>query len=157
MKNFVRLCAWSFLFVLVAISSVVSRAQGTPASATGAGAGALSQARVFPYAQMTVTKLSNGGEMERVVQGTLKTGEAVSVHESMQPVGIEPNPAHRIMHSEFIVVREGTVQFEHDGKAERVDAGGVIYVAFGTMHRLRNVGEVPARYVVIAIGGDTKK
>ncbi|HEV2709739.1 MAG TPA: cupin domain-containing protein [Edaphobacter sp.] len=157
MKNFVRLGAWSFLFVLVGMSGGVSRAQGTAASATGAGIGALSQARVFPYDQMTVTKLPNGGEMERVVQGALKTGEVVAVHESMQPVGIEPNPAHRIEHSEFIVVREGTVQFEHDGKAERVDAGGVIYVALGTMHRLRNVGKVPARYVVIAIGGDTKK
>ena len=54
-------------------------------------------------------------------------------------------------------MREGTVQFEHDGKAEEVGPGGVIYVAFGTMHRLRNVGNVPAKYVVIAIGGDTKR
>jgi mannose-6-phosphate isomerase-like protein (cupin superfamily) len=157
MKNFVRLGAWKFLFAFVAVSGSVARAQSTAASPGGPGVDPLSQARVFPYDQMSVTKLPNGGEIKRVVQGALKTGEAVSVHESMQPVGSEPNPAHKIEHSEFIIVREGTVQFEHDGKAERVSAGGVIYVRFGTMHRLRNVGKVPGTYVVIAIGGDTKK
>jgi mannose-6-phosphate isomerase-like protein (cupin superfamily) len=55
------------------------------------------------------------------------------------------------------VVQEGTVAFEHDGKSEKVGPGGVIYVAFGTMHRVRNVGDGPAKYFVVQIGGDTKK
>jgi mannose-6-phosphate isomerase-like protein (cupin superfamily) len=157
MKNIVWLGAWSFLFAFVAVSGGATRAQSATASQEVSKIDALSQAKVFPYDQMTVRRLPNGGESESVVQGVLKTGEVVAVHESMQPVGSEPNPAHRIEHSEFIVVREGTVQFEHDGETEQVGAGGVIYVAFGTMHRLRNVGNVPAKYIVIAIGGDTKK
>ena len=156
MKNMVRLQVWGFLFAFVALSCRVNRAQSATGSAQASGADVLSQAEVFPHGKMTVRRMTNGGESEDVVHGTLKTGEVVAVHESMQPVGIKPNAAHRIEHSEFIVVREGTVQFEHDGKAEEVGPGGVIYVAFGTMHRLRNVGNVPAKYVVIAIGGDTK-
>jgi mannose-6-phosphate isomerase-like protein (cupin superfamily) len=35
--------------------------------------------------------------------------------------------------------------------------GSIIYVAFGTLHAVKNVGAGPARYVVIQIGGDTKK
>ncbi len=116
----------------------------------------LSQAKVFRPDRTSVRKMPNGGESEDIVHGILKTGEAVAVHESMQPEGAVPNPAHTILHSEFIVVREGIVEFEYDGKAERVKSGGVIYVAPGTMHRLRNVGSGPASYVVIAIGGDTK-
>jgi quercetin dioxygenase-like cupin family protein len=37
-----------------------------------------------------------------------------------------------------------------------VGAGGVIFVAFGTKHRARNVGDGPAKYLVVAIGGDTR-
>jgi mannose-6-phosphate isomerase-like protein (cupin superfamily) len=131
-------------------------AQGPPA-ASPQGSGALAQARVFRFDQMPVRKMANGGESRSIVQGALATGESVALHESMLPVGSVPNPAHRIEHSEFIVVREGTLEFEHDGKAETVGPGGVIYVALGTLHGVKNVGAVPAKYVVIAIGGDTPK
>lgn len=106
---------------------------------------------------MMVSKTASGGESRNVVSGVLKTGEGVAVHESTLPPGRSPNPGHSIQHSEFIVVREGRLQFEHDGKDEQVGPGGVIYVAFGTMHKIVNIGTVPAKYVVIAIGGDTKK
>lgn len=159
MRDRNRLWAGSVLLGLVA-GGIVALAQSAaqPAAAqSAAAAGVLSQAQAFPVEQMTARKTANGGESRNVVRGVLKTGESVAVHESMQPAGAEPNPAHRIEHSEFIVVQQGTVEFEHDGRSERVGPGGVIYVAFGTMHRLRNVGEGPAKYVVVAIGGDTKK
>jgi mannose-6-phosphate isomerase-like protein (cupin superfamily) len=129
-------------------------AQGTPPVSSKASA-SLAQARVFAFSQMPLRKMANGGESRNIVQGTLATGESVALHESMLPVGSVPNPAHRIEHSEFIVVREGTLEFSHDGKRETVGAGGVIYVAFGTLHQVKNVGNVPASYVVVAIGGDT--
>ncbi len=86
----------------------------------------------------------------------LPTGEAIALHETVQPVGVKPNAPHRIDHSEVITVIEGTVAFEHDGKAEIVGQGGVIFVAMGTLHTVRNVGNVPAKYAVLQIGGDTK-
>jgi len=127
------------------------------AEAQTGGSNPLAGARVFPYEQMTVRSAPNGAEGRSVFSGTLATGEAVGVHETMQPVGAVPNPAHKIEHSELIVVQEGTLEFQHDGKAERVGPGGIIYVAFGTMHAVKNVGDVPAKYVVVQIGGDTKK
>jgi mannose-6-phosphate isomerase-like protein (cupin superfamily) len=54
-------------------------------------------------------------------------------------------------------VIEGALLFEHDGKSEKVGPGGVIFVAVGTMHTVKNVGSVPAKYMVLQIGGDTKK
>ena len=110
--------------------------------------------RVFLFDQLTVRKMGNGGESRDVVRGLVATGEAVELHESMLPVGSVPNPLHTIQHSEFITVLDGTLAFEHDGKSERVGPGGVIYVAHGTLHTLRNVGDVPAKYVVVGIGGD---
>lgn len=117
----------------------------------------LSQSKVFAFEAAPMRTLANGGESRDIVQGVLKTGEAVKVHESMQPAGAAPNPAHAIDHSEFIIVQEGTLEYVHDGKSEMAGPGSVIYVAPGTMHQVRNVGRGPVRYAVISIGGDIKK
>jgi quercetin dioxygenase-like cupin family protein len=116
----------------------------------------LTEAKVFAFESLPVTHTAVGGEGRVVTAGRLKTGERVAMHESMLPVGAPPNPAHRIEHSEFIHIREGIVEFLHDGRAERAGPGSVIFVAYGTMHALKNVGDVPARYLVTQIGGDTK-
>ncbi len=101
--------------------------------------------------------MANGGESRDILHAALATGEAVSIHESTQMPGIKPNPPHTIQHSEFILVREGTLAFEHDGLSEQAGPGSVLYVAYGTLHTVRNIGNTPARYMVIAIGGDQKE
>ncbi len=123
----------------------------------GKGTGDLTDARVFPVTQGSVRTMANGGQSRDVLQGVLATGEAVNIHESVQPAGTKPNPLHTIQHSEFIVVREGTLAFEHDGQTQEAGPGSILYVAYGTLHTVRNIGAVPAKYVVIAIGGDSKK
>jgi len=128
---------------------------------TPASGGTLGVARVIPYDQMAVHTTGNGGESRTIAHGTLATGESVNLHQSMQPPpGTTPAAPHVIQHSEFICVREGQLEFQHEvaGKmvSEIAGPGSVIYVAFGTRHAVKNVGTVPARYFVIAIGGDAK-
>jgi quercetin dioxygenase-like cupin family protein len=141
---------------LTALSALLAL-NGTAAKAQDAAGEALAHARIFDADAVPPRKLANGGESRDLVAGTLATGEAVTIHQSVQPAGAPPNPAHRIDHSEFILVQEGTLEYEHDGKIERAGPGDVIYVAFGTMHRVRNAGGTAARYTVISIGGDVKK
>ena len=126
------------------------------AAAQSSGDNPLANSKAFPYEQMRVKTAANGAERRSVATGTLTTGESVGVRETMLPAGAVPPALHKIQHSEVIVVEQGTVEFQHDGKAERVGPGGILYVAFGTMHFVKNVGDTPARYVVIQIGGDTK-
>ncbi len=125
------------------------------APAQSAASNKLTDSRVFPWDGISAKTAPNGAVGHNVLKGTLKTGEAIAVHETIQPAGTVPNPAHRIQHSEVIVVEEGALEFVHDGKAERASAGSVIYVAFGTLHTLKNVGHGPAKYVVVQVGGDT--
>jgi mannose-6-phosphate isomerase-like protein (cupin superfamily) len=125
-----------------------------------AGGGTMGAARAIPFDSMPVRKNAFGGESRDIARGTLATGESVSLHESMQVVGQTPPALHVIQHSEFICVSEGELEFDHevDGKvlAEKVGSGGVFYIAFGTRHVVKNVGTVPAKYFVVAIGGDAK-
>ena len=116
----------------------------------------LNQSRVFHFDSLPVRRNANGSESRNVVNGVLATGEHVAVHESTQPAGITGNPPHRIEHTEFICVREGTLEFQHDGVTQRASAGDILLVARGTMHGVRNAGEGPVAYFVVALGGDVQ-
>jgi mannose-6-phosphate isomerase-like protein (cupin superfamily) len=133
---------------------------GSRANTADEAAGLLATARVFSAADVPVRRMANGGESRTIVHGTLATGETVNLHESVQPVGATPNAPHVIHHSEFIVVRAGELEFDHElnGKmvSESAHADDVLYIANGTMHTVKNVGQVPATYIVVAIGGDAK-
>ena len=117
----------------------------------------LTRARIFTPEQGRLRTMTNGGKSRDIVHGALVTGEVVDIHESIQAPGLKANSPHTIQHSEFILVREGTLAFEHDGQTEEAGPGDIIYVAYGTLHSVRNTGKKPATYVVIAIGGDEKK
>jgi quercetin dioxygenase-like cupin family protein len=142
--------------VVMICAAVLPLACATALAQTS-GANPLGSSRVFLFEDMPVRTAPNGAEARVVFNGTLQTGEAVGAHETMQPAGTKPPALHVIQHSEIIVVEQGTLEFNHDGKSERVGPGGIIYVAYGTNHFVKNVGDNAAKYVVIRIGGDTKE
>jgi mannose-6-phosphate isomerase-like protein (cupin superfamily) len=145
---------WRWLVLSITLTAGV-RAQDL--NMPGKASDNLATAKVFDYASLAVTHNPNGSERRDVVtSGRLATGEPVHIHDSVQPPGATPGPAHSINHSEFILVREGTLEITHNGVTERAGPGSVIYIAYGTMHQARNVGAGPAKYTVIAIGGDAR-
>ncbi|RXH56762.1 cupin domain-containing protein [Granulicella sibirica] len=117
----------------------------------------LATPKVFSYEDLPVKKNPNRSETRPVLQGTLPTGEAIELHETVLAVGGTPNPPHQHRQSDIILIRKGTIAFEHDGKAEHAGPGAVIFVGSETMHTVRNVGEEPAEYFVIVIGREAQK
>ena len=113
-----------------------------------------SESRVFKLSETPATHPAGGGEGWNFGGGALTTGEWVKLHETVQPSGVAHSPEHRIDHTELICIMSGEVEYFHDGTTERAAPGDIVLVARGTSHYLRNAGAGPARYFVLAIGGD---
>src|SRR5581483_11560508 len=95
---------------------------------------------------------SGGAATRPILHGKLATGELVELHETTLLPGQMPHAAHKHVHTEFMLIREGTLELILENRTERVAPGGVVYAASGELHALKNVGSVPANYFVIAIG-----
>jgi quercetin dioxygenase-like cupin family protein len=150
--------ALSSFAALAAVSgSAEGQAPGgtmVPVAPQAAGETILSTQRVFRFEDLKVSKSVNG-EMRAVTKGVLPTGETVELHETSLLPGHMPHPAHKHRHSEFMMVREGELEFDNDGTPERVGPGGVIFAASNVMHGVKNVGTMTAQYFVLAIGRET--
>ena len=141
-----------------ALSSLAAAAAALPARAQSAAAPpapapepVLSTQRAFLYDELPVRKSANG-ESRAVTHGVLPTGETVEIHETSLLPGHMPHPRHKHRHSEFMMVREGTLEFDNDGTLQRVGPGSIIFAASNVYHGIKNVGDSNANYFVIAIG-----
>ncbi|MFL6452232.1 MAG: cupin domain-containing protein [Bryobacteraceae bacterium] len=111
----------------------------------------------YSFDQLPVRRSSGGATTRPVLHGRLPTGEVVEVHETTLLPGQMPHPAHKHLHTEFMFVREGSVQFAANGVSQELGPGGIAYAASEEMHGLKNVSSAPVNYFVIAIGRERRE
>ena len=106
---------------------------------------------MYAFAKLPV-HTSNTAATRAVLRGELATGESLEVHETTLPPGGAPHPPHRHAHSEMWLIREGTVDITVNNRTARLGPGSVGFVSSNDEHGIKNAGETPAVYFVVAIG-----
>ncbi len=140
------------LAAFASLGSLSAEAQTAAPRESSKSEHSLVHSRIFAYDKLAPHMAAKGWESRPVIEGTLATGEFVEVHETTLAPGQMPHPPHRHTHSEFLLIREGRLSVNSDGEDGLVEAGGVIFTASGVLHSLKNVGDVPAKYFVVAVG-----
>ena len=140
-----------FVFSLPALA-VLGEALASPAQTSSPAAkNDLEHSTVFSIHKLPMEK-NDPGSFQRVAIGRLGTGENVEIHNTTLNPGEMPHAAHRHAHSEFLVIREGTVAWILEKETIPAGPGDILYAASGELHGLKNVGTTIARYNVIAVG-----
>jgi quercetin dioxygenase-like cupin family protein len=124
-----------------------------PATALDAAAGgAPLPSGVYLFDQLPVKVSESKVETRAVFKGKLATGELVEVHETTLPPGGAPHPPHHHAHTEMWLIREGTVEFTVNGTSHRAGPGSLAFAASNDEHGIKNAGDTPAMYFVVAVG-----
>jgi quercetin dioxygenase-like cupin family protein len=89
----------------------------------------------------------------RIFFGTEHSGFALEMHQTVLGPGVASHPAHKHVHEEIMVVLDGTLETYVEGKTETAEKGAIIYYGSNQLHRVRNAGQVPARYYVLELRG----
>jgi mannose-6-phosphate isomerase-like protein (cupin superfamily) len=85
--------------------------------------------------------------------GATHGGFNLEAHETILGAGVQTHAPHRHEHEEIMIVFEGTLETEQDGKTEPAEAGSIIYFGSNMLHTVRNPGTTPCRYYVIELRG----
>jgi quercetin dioxygenase-like cupin family protein len=89
-----------------------------------------------------------------VLNGELRSGFAVEMHETELGPGLAPHAPHHHPHEEVLIVREGMLEVTIAGKSARLGPGSVAFMASDQEHGWRNVSDARARYYILALGPD---
>lgn len=93
-------------------------------------------------------------KLYQILTGDTHTGYRLDLHESELPGGGVPHAPHRHVHEELLFIREGELEVTVNGQVTRLGPGSCAYMASNDLHGYRNPGTAPAKYFVLALGGD---
>lgn len=138
------------LFAAVASLACVTvlRAQTTPAVPAPATPKPKLVSSVFALEQLPVTKTAVG--LRRAVfDGPTDTVDQLHLHVTTLNPGEKSGEPRVHLQEEVIIVKEGTIEVNADGKLSTANAGDIIYFASRATTNLRNIGPTPATYYVL--------
>jgi mannose-6-phosphate isomerase-like protein (cupin superfamily) len=131
---------------LVALLALVAAASSL---ATLAAQRQVQHSTVFRWTAHTATP-NKTGAVWQVTRTPTPTLDELEIHVTTLNPGESPHPPHQHANEELLIVKEGTVETVQNGVPRQVDTGGIIFQASNDMHAIRNIGQTPATYYVIA-------
>ncbi|MEW4570198.1 quercetin 2,3-dioxygenase [Tautonia sp. JC769] len=89
------------------------------------------------------------GDRYTIKASGVDTGGAFSLIEAWVPPQSGPPPHIHHREDEAFYILEGSLEFHADGQAFRPEPGSWITLARGSLHGFRNVGDAPARMLIL--------
>jgi quercetin dioxygenase-like cupin family protein len=118
----------------------------TPAPAGTPAAKMLSQ--VIDWNKLVFTDTKTGRRCA-VFDAPTPTLDKFHCHISTLNPGEDTGPLHRHPQEELVIIKEGTLEINIDGRIQTATAGSMIFYAANENENMRNVGKTPATYYVL--------
>ena len=128
-----------------ALSAMLSAQTPTPAKSTPAPK---LVSDVYDWEKLVVTPNAKGVR-RAVFDGPTDTVDKMHVHATTLNPGEKSGEPSKHLQEEVIIVKEGLVEANWDGKSKTGGPGSVIFFAAGATTFLRNAGTTPCTYIVI--------
>ena len=103
---------------------------------------------VFDFAKLTDVPTKTGSR-RGVLSGSTPTLLKLESHITTVNARDASHAAHRHPDEEWVIVREGTIEFTINGKSEVAGPGSIAFFASNDLHGMRNVGDTRAMYHII--------
>ncbi|MEO5960792.1 MAG: cupin domain-containing protein [Opitutaceae bacterium] len=103
---------------------------------------------LYDWQKLVVTPNAKG-ERRAVFDGPTATVDKMHCHITTLKPGEKSGEPTKHLQEEVIIVKEGQVEANWDGKSKTGGPGSVIFFAAGATTFLRNAGTTPCTYVVI--------
>ncbi len=118
----------------------------TPAPATPPAA--KMNSTVIDWSNLTFTPTKTGARVA-VFDAPTPTLDRFHCHISTLNPGENTGALHRHPQEELVIVKEGTLEINIDGKLTVATTGSMIFYAANENENMRNIGKTPATYYVV--------
>jgi quercetin dioxygenase-like cupin family protein len=106
------------------------------------------QSVVIDWQKLVPTPTATG-ERRSVFDAPTATLDRFHAHITTLNPGQNTGPLHRHPQEELVIVREGTLEVNIDGKTSLAGPGSLVFFAVNENENMTNVGKTPATYTVL--------
>ena len=89
------------------------------------------------------------GQRRDVFDGPTGTLDRLHGHITTLNPGENTGPLHRHPQEEMVIIKEGTVEVNIDGRKQVAGAGSIVFFGVNENENMTNVGRTPATYLVL--------
>jgi quercetin dioxygenase-like cupin family protein len=106
------------------------------------------QSKVIDWNSLTPTQTRNGQRRD-VFDAPTGTLDRLHGHITTLNPGENTGPLHRHPQEELIVIKEGTLEINIDGRKQTAGPGSLVFFGVNENENMTNVGQTPATYLVL--------
>jgi quercetin dioxygenase-like cupin family protein len=104
---------------------------------------------VLPWEKLVPDTPTKTGVRRQVFEAPTATLDKFHLHVTTLNPGENTGPLHRHPQEEFVIIKEGTLEINIDGKKQIAGPGSVVFYSANENENMTNVGKTPATYYVV--------